>query len=77
MIKYQKYSKKKYIQKKNNVKSEFGVIKRKYSGVNKSKSIRLQNKETRLKTLFIILLKQSKFQKGFQHSLIMTTFIKD
>ena len=37
--------------KKNNVESVFSVIKRKYSGINKSKSTRLQNKETRLKTL--------------------------
>ena len=36
---------------RNNVESVFSVIKRKYSGVNKSKSTRLQNKETRLKTL--------------------------
>ena len=36
---------------KNNIGSVFSIIKRKYSGVNKSKSVRLQNKETRLKTL--------------------------
>ena len=43
--------KKEIYYKRNNVKSVFGVIKRKYLGVNKSKSTRLQNKETRLKTL--------------------------
>ena len=35
---------------RNNVESIFSVIKRKFSGTNKSKHTRLQNKETRLKT---------------------------
>ena len=43
--------KKEIYSRRNNVESVFSVIKRKYSGVNKSKSTRLQNKETRLKTL--------------------------
>ena len=43
--------KKEICSRRNNVKSVFSVIKRKYSGINKSKSTRLQNKETRLKTL--------------------------
>lgn len=30
-----------------------------------------QNKETRLKTLVNNMIRTSKFQKGFQHSLIM------
>ena len=53
---YRRLSKKKTFKKeiysrRNNVESIFSVIKRKYSGINKSKSTRLQNKETRLKTL--------------------------
>ena len=40
----------------------FCVIKRKYSGVNKSKSTRLQNKETRLKTLVYNLNQITKIQ---------------
>ena len=36
---------------RSHVESVFSVIKRKFSGVNKSKSVRLRNKETRLKTL--------------------------
>ena len=40
----------------------FHVIKRKYSGVNKSKSTRLQNKETRLKTLVYNLNQITKIQ---------------
>jgi transposase len=43
--------KKEIYSRRNNVESVFSVIKRKYSGINKSKSTRLQNKETRLKTL--------------------------
>ena len=43
--------KKEIYSRRNNVESIFSVIKRKYSGINKSKSTRLQNKETRLKTL--------------------------
>lgn len=39
---------------KNNVEIVFCVIKHKYSGINKSKSVCLQNKETRLKTLVYI-----------------------
>ena len=46
-----KKKKKEIYSRRNNVESVFSVIKRKYSGVNKSKSTRLQNKETRLKTL--------------------------
>ena len=41
---------KKYTPEENNVESIFSVIKRKFSGTNKSKHTRLQNKETRLKT---------------------------
>ena len=48
-IKPKKHLMKKYTP-KNNVESIFSVIKRKFSGTNKSKHTRLQNKETRLKT---------------------------
>ena len=43
--------KKEIYSRRNNVESVFSVIKREYSGINRSKSTRLQNKETRLKTL--------------------------
>lgn len=46
-----KIFKKEIYSRRNNVESVFSVIKRKYSGINKSKSTQLQNKETRLKTL--------------------------
>ena len=46
-----KKKKKEIYSRRSNVESIFSVIKRKYSGINKSKSTRLQNKETRLKTL--------------------------
>ena len=36
---------------KGNIENVFNVIKRKFSGINKSKTTRLRNKETRLKTL--------------------------
>ena len=42
--------KKEIFSRRNNVESIFSVIKRKCSGINKNKSTRLQNKETRLKT---------------------------
>ena len=42
--------KKEICSRRNNVESIFSVIKRKCSGIIKSKSTRLQNKETRLKT---------------------------
>ena len=42
---------KKEICSRNNVESVFNVIKRKFGGINKSKSTKLKNKETRLKTL--------------------------
>ncbi|WP_331280286.1 transposase [Methanobrevibacter oralis] len=41
---------KKIYSRRNNVESVFSVIKRKFSGTNKSKHTRQQNKETRLKT---------------------------
>ena len=48
---------------RNNVESVFSVIKRKYSGVNKSKSTRLQNKETRFKTLVYNITQAIKISK--------------
>ena len=55
--------KKEIYSKRNNVESVFSVIKRKYSGVNKSKSTRLQNKETRLKTLVYNIAQAIKISK--------------
>ena len=46
----QKIFKKEIYSRRNNVESIFSVIKRKFGGINKSKSTRLRNKETRLKT---------------------------
>ena len=48
---------------RNNVESVFGVIKRKLNGNNKSKSTRLQNKETRLKTTIYNILQSIKIEK--------------
>ena len=49
-IKHQNIQKRNILKKKQ-CRKHIGVIKRKYSRINKSKSTRLQNKETRLKTL--------------------------
>ena len=62
-IKHHTIFEKEIYSKGSNVKSAFSVKKRKYSRMNKNKSTQLQNKETRLKTLVTISLKQSKFQK--------------
>ena len=48
---------------RNNVESVFSVIKRKLNGNNKSKSTRLQNKETRLKTTIYNILQSIKIEK--------------
>ena len=49
----------------NNIESVFNVIKRKYSEINKSKSKRLKNKETRL-TLVYNINQLKKFKKDFK-----------
>ena len=48
---------------RNNVESVFSVIKRKLNGNNKSKSTRLQNKETRPKTTIYNILQSIKIEK--------------
>lgn len=48
---------------RNNVENVFSVIKRKLNGNNKSKSTRLQNKETRLKTTIYNTLQSIKIEK--------------
>ena len=58
-----KIFKKEIYSRRNNVESVFSVIKRKFSGINRSKSIRLQNKETRLKTLVYNIVQFNKISQ--------------
>ena len=59
----QKTFKKEIYSRRNNVESVFSVIKRRFSGINKSKSTRLRNKETRLKTLVYNIVQYIKISK--------------
>lgn len=56
-----KHSKKKHII-KNLVENVFSLIKRKFGGANKSKSRKLRNKETRLKTLIYNIHRSNQIQ---------------
>jgi len=59
----QKTFKKEVCSRKNNVEIVFNVIKRKFDGINKSKSTRLRNKETRLKTIVYNIIQYIKISK--------------
>ena len=57
--------------------SIFSIIKRKCSRITKSKSTRLQTKETKLKTLIYNIDRLTKFKKGFHQGANIKTFNKD
>ena len=67
--KSQKTFQKEIYNRRGNVENVFSVIKRKFSGINKSKTTRLRNKETRLKTLVYNIYRSIIISKwGFQQS---------